>query len=69
MAESGWSTALAWRKSTFSAERECVEVAVSGQFVFVGILRRSNPPIAFPLSSWSTFLNKVKARELDPGND
>lgn len=68
MAESGRSTTLVWRKSTFSGPHECVEAAVDRQSIFVRDSKNvSDPPLEISLDSWLTFLNRVKAGELDPG--
>jgi len=62
MAESGRSTTLGWRKSTFSAEHECVEVAVNGQSVLVrDSNNRSDPPLEILASTWRIFLKGIKA--------
>lgn len=62
MAESGRSTTLVWRKSTFSAPHECVEVAVNGHSVFVRDSKnRSDPPVEILADTWRIFLNRVKA--------
>jgi hypothetical protein len=62
MAESGRSTTLVWRKSTFSGEHECVEVAVNRKSIFVRDSKNtSDPPLGISLNSWLAFLNRVKA--------
>jgi hypothetical protein len=62
MAESGRSTTLVWRKSTFSGQNECVEVAVNRQSLFVRDSKNtSDPPLEISLNSWLAFLNRVKA--------
>jgi hypothetical protein len=62
MAESGRATTLVWRKSTFSNPHECVEVAVTEQFIFVRDSKnRSDPPLKISVNTWRIFLNGIKA--------
>lgn len=61
MAEPGGSTTLVWRKSTFTNPNECVEVAVTEQFVFVRDSKnRSVPPLKISVNAWRIFLNGIK---------
>jgi hypothetical protein len=62
MAESGGPTTPVWRKSTFTAGNECVEVAVDGKSVFVRDSKnRSDLPLKIPVNTWQIFLNGIKA--------
>jgi hypothetical protein len=62
MAESDRSIALVWRKSTFSAGTECVEVAVEGRSVFVRDSKNgSDPPLELSADAWRVFLNGMRA--------
>jgi hypothetical protein len=62
MAESGRSTALSWRKSTFSAEHECVEVAVNEKSIFIRDSKGGSVPLLEILADdWRIFLNGIKA--------
>jgi hypothetical protein len=69
MTESDRFITLTWRKSTFSAEHECVEVAAAGGSVFTRDSKnRSCSPVGISFSAWRILLERIKAGELDPGD-
>ena len=56
-----------WRKSTASAASDCVEVAFTGEAVFVRHSRDpSGPALAFSKPEWTAFLAGVRNGEFDP---
>ena len=56
---------LAWRKSSASAQGNCVEVAVDGGKVLLRDTKQhgTGPVLAFTEAEWSAFLVGVDARE------
>jgi hypothetical protein len=58
---------LAWRKSTYSAASGCVEVAVSGDLIYVRDSKLpSGPVLAFTEHEWKAFVMGAKIGEFDP---
>jgi hypothetical protein len=52
---------LSWRKSSYSASGDCVEVAISGDSVWVrDSKRRESPTLEFPSSEWHAFLTGIR---------
>jgi predicted secreted Zn-dependent protease len=61
---------LVWRKSTASAVANCVEVANSGQTVFVRDSKHPfGPLLAFTADEWRAFIAGVHAHEFDLAPD
>ncbi len=64
--EAGWPMQSAWRKASFCASRECIEV---GQRNGVILIRDSVQPHGSVLESaardWQSLIRRVKAGELD----
>ena len=61
------SESLVWKKSTFSAAADCVEMAVA-QDRSVHVRDSKNPGgpvLRFTPSEWSAFLHGVRAGEFD----
>ncbi|SOB78785.1 DUF397 domain-containing protein [Streptomyces sp. 1331.2] len=55
-----------WRKSSYSAQQgQCVEAAIgsSGQVPVRDSKDPDGPVLAFPVSSWGTFIAAVRAGE------
>jgi hypothetical protein len=60
----GGRGSLSWKKSTASAESNCVEVANDGDAVFVRDSKDPRGPVlAFTRSEWDAFLTGVHAGE------
>jgi hypothetical protein len=56
-----------WRKSTYSANNGCVEVAVVDDGVAVRDSKdRSGPVLLFRFYEWAAFVRGVRAGEFDP---
>lgn len=54
-------TNLVWRKSTFSEAGSCVEIACERHVVFIRDSKnRAGPVLAIPISTWLTFIGRVK---------
>jgi hypothetical protein len=59
-------TGAAWRKSTWSAVENCVEVAFGdGQVAVRDSKDRSGPALIFSSHEWSAFLSGVRNGEFD----
>jgi hypothetical protein len=53
------SDVAAWRKSTFSTDANCVEVAsIEGVLTAVRDSKNPGPLLAFPVASWRVFLRR-----------
>lgn len=63
------SADLAWRKSTFSDDQDCVEVAQPGGTDGTTHVRDSKSPagpvLSFSAAEWSAFRQGVRAGEFD----
>lgn len=60
---------LAWRKSSFSASGNCVEVAVDGQSVLLRDTKdRAGTVLTFTEAEWQAFLLGVGAGEFALGS-
>jgi uncharacterized protein DUF397 len=64
--EARWTSAVAWRKSSLCASGECVEVAQRDSAIAV---RNSTRPdgsvLLWEADAWRSFVNRIKAGELD----
>jgi len=64
--EAGWTTSPAWRKASFCASGECLEVAQGNGVI---LIRDSVQPRGVVLKSaardWQSLIGRVKAGELD----
>ncbi|MGH7869738.1 MAG: DUF397 domain-containing protein, partial [Candidatus Dormibacteraceae bacterium] len=59
--------ALSWRKSSYSASGDCVEVAFSGGSVWVRDSKQGrSPTLEFPASQWRAFLLGIRGSNLGP---
>jgi Domain of unknown function (DUF397) len=59
---------LAWRKSTWSADGDCVEVAFNAGSVFVRDSKDpAGPVLSFTSSEWAAFLAGARDGEFDMG--
>jgi hypothetical protein len=56
---------LSWRRSTYSAGTNCVEVAIAKEVVLVRDSRSldNGQVLTASLSSWQAFLNKIREQE------
>jgi hypothetical protein len=60
-------TSPAWRKSTYSDADHCVEVAdVPGGVLVRDTKDRTRVPVRYTVEVWNSFVQGVKAGELDP---
>jgi hypothetical protein len=63
--EAGKAEPPAWRKTSFCASRECVEVAHEDGMI---VLRDSKEPpryVRYTVEEWESFIQGVKAGEFD----
>lgn len=64
--EAGWTTTPAWRKASFCASGECLEVAQGNGVI---LIRDSIQPHGAVLQSaagnWLSLVQRIKAGELD----
>lgn len=64
--EVGQTTRTAWRRASFCASNECVEVAQQGDMIF---LRDSAQPygsmLRYAAEDWGSFLRGIKSGEFD----
>ena len=56
---------LGWRKSTVSAQGDCVEVATAAEAVFVRDSKGPGPVLRLTTSEWTAFLAGVRKGEFD----
>jgi hypothetical protein len=60
---------LSWRKSSYSASGDCVEVAVSHGSVWVrDSKQRPSPSLEFPSSDWRSFLSVIRDGKFSPAS-
>lgn len=52
-----------WQRSTFCADKSCVEVAKDGDTVLVGDGKDPGPALSFTMGEWAAFVAGVKAGE------
>lgn len=61
-----WAKSLVWRRASFCASGECVEIAQRGNTILV---RNSNEPerraVRYTPEEWQSFVKGVKAGEFD----
>jgi hypothetical protein len=59
---------LSWRKSSYSASGDCVEIAISHGSVWVrDSKQRGSPALEFPSSEWHAFLSGIRNGKIRPG--
>lgn len=55
------NAALAWVKSSYSSQGNCVEVTARGHILVRDTKDRRGPVLAFSLDAWRRFAGQVKA--------
>jgi len=57
---------VAWRKASFCAASQCVEVAVwRGMLVVRGAEKSNGPMLSYTTRQWQAFIHEIKAGRFD----
>ena len=62
----GNNSQFSWRKASFCAANQCVEVAVwRGMLIVRGAEKSSGPMLSYTTRQWQAFIHEIKAGRFD----